>query len=172
MKAEGQPAEATEVAIAASAPSTPDVETTTRAMPWPVPMPMSVATPEVAASEPAEPVAVATVEPALVVEAAPSEPTSVAVEVAPVAAPVVAPVVASPEPEVAVAAQAPQAPQPPAVDLSATLEHVGLVMIETAATRTQSAAPIEIAKPQLGRKPKAPVVIPDEPLQMVETRHD
>jgi hypothetical protein len=109
-------------------------------------MPAAVA--EVAAPAAAEPVAV-------VVEAAPVEPTP---EVA-------VPVVAQPEPAV-------QAPVVPVVDVSANLEQAGLVMIETAATRVQSAAPIELPKPQLGRKPKAQVVVADEPLQMVETRHD
>lgn len=157
MTAEGQPSE---VAIAASVPAAPVAETAPRAMPWPVPMPMETPIPEVAMTVTAEPLAVA-VESAPVVEA-PVEPAPV----------VVAPVAAPTEPEVAVAVQPEPAIPVPAVDLTANLEQAGLVMIETAATRIQSAMPIEPAKPQLGRKPKAPVVVPDEPLQMVETRHD
>jgi ribonuclease E len=63
-------------------------------------------------------------------------------------------------------------PAPPAiapVDLSASLQQAGLVMIETSATHpiAETAPP-----PQpLGRKPKPMAVIADEPLQMVETKH-
>jgi ribonuclease E len=134
-----------ETALAVAAPQAPIVEATPRAMPWPVPMPMPAVVAEVALAVAVEPVVV-------VAEVAPVEPVP---EVA-------VPVVAQPEPAV----------QAPVVDVSANLEQAGLVMIETAASRIQSAAPIELPKPQLGRKPKAPVIVAEEPLQMVETRHD
>jgi hypothetical protein len=44
-------------------------------------------------------------------------------------------------------------------------------MIETAAGSQVAAAPV-VEAPRLGRKPKAPVIIAAEPLQMVETKHD
>jgi fused signal recognition particle receptor len=93
-----------------------------------------------------------------------AEPVAVVVEPAPVEP--------QPVPEVVIAVQPEPVVPAPAVNVTANLEQAGLVMIETAATRSQSAAPIELPKPQLGRKPKAPVVVADEPLQMVETRHD
>lgn len=75
--------------------------------------------------------------------------------------------------EVVVTAVPPVATEPSApIDVSANLADAGLVMIETAAEKAQSAAPIELPKPQLGRKPKAPVLVADEPLQMVETHRD
>jgi ribonuclease E len=85
----------------------------------------------------------------------------------PVAEPVIAPAA---EPVAAVVPPAPVAE--PVVDVAANLEQAGLVMIETAANRAQAAAPIELPKPQLGRKPRAAVVVADEPLQMVETRRE
>jgi ribonuclease E len=61
-------------------------------------------------------------------------------------------------------------PAPAAADVSASLQQAGLVMIETAA----SAQPIivEQTSQALGRKPKPVIVIPDEPLQRVETKHE
>jgi ribonuclease E len=129
------------------APQTP-VDASPRAMPWPVPMPMPAEVAEVVAPAEAAPLAA-------VAEAAPAAPMpEVAVAV-----------VAQPEPVV-------QAPVVPVVDVAANLEQAGLVMIETAAPRGQPAAPVELPRPQLGRKPKPPVVVASEPLQMVETRHD
>jgi len=57
-------------------------------------------------------------------------------------------------------------------DLTASLEQAGLVLIET---KTHHAAPVAEAgfsTQARGRKPRPPVVIPNEPLQIVETRHD
>jgi ribonuclease E len=63
-------------------------------------------------------------------------------------------------------------PAPQVVDLASNLEQAGLVMIETAAGKAMPAAVTpEPAKP-LGRKPKPVPVITQEPLQMVETKHD
>jgi hypothetical protein len=64
----------------------------------------------------------------------------------------------------------PPAPAPAAVDLGASLQQAGLVMIETS-----SAAPapsVAEAAPKLGRKPRPAQTIASEPLQMVETRQD
>jgi ribonuclease E len=64
-----------------------------------------------------------------------------------------------------IAAVAPPAP----VDLSASLQQAGLQMVETSNAVAVPAAP-SVTQP-LGRKPKPTVVIPAEPLQMVETQH-
>jgi ribonuclease E len=60
----------------------------------------------------------------------------------------------------------------PAVDLAADLDQAGLVMIETATDKPPVVAPVAEPPRPLGRKPKPPVVVADEPLQMVETRHE
>ncbi|MCF8199283.1 MAG: Rne/Rng family ribonuclease [Sulfuritalea sp.] len=87
---------------------------------------------------------------------------AVAIEAPPVAEPVQqsSPVV---EPIIV-----PPAPKPAPVDLSGSLEKAGLVMIETQAA-TQTEATFE-PPPVLGRKPKPAQTIPDEPLQLVETK--
>ncbi len=96
-----------------------------------------------------------------------AEPAPV-VEVPVSAQPITLPV-AEPVASIPVAPVAPVAP-PPAeqVDLSTDLQKAGLQLVET----SSSAAPVMIAvpAPTLGRKPKAAVVIPDEPLQLVETQ--
>jgi ribonuclease E len=104
--------------------------------------PIQEAEPEVAAA----PVAVPS-EPAQIVAEAPA-PASVVIE--PVTAP---PVVSAP------------------VDMSASLQQAGLVLIETAAGQ-RSAEPIVVPQPALGRKPKPVAAIASEPLQMVETKRD
>jgi hypothetical protein len=58
------------------------------------------------------------------------------------------------------------------MDLGASLQQAGLVMIETAAGNQVAAKPVSEAPPRLGRKPKAPAVIAAEPLKMVETKRD
>ncbi|CAG4883348.1 fused ribonucleaseE: endoribonuclease; RNA-binding protein; RNA degradosome binding protein [Georgfuchsia toluolica] len=103
-----------------------------------------------------------------------SEPAPIAASLAPppqiepVAA--VAPEAPPVQPIATTPAPAPVA-APAEVDVSASLQQAGLIMIETAA----GAQPIIVepapAQP-LGRKPKPIVVIPDEPLQMVETKHE
>ena len=60
---------------------------------------------------------------------------------------------------------------PPApVDLTGTLQKVGLELVET----SHSAPPADSFAPAqpLGRKPKPAPVIVNEPLQMVETKND
>jgi ribonuclease E len=67
------------------------------------------------------------------------------------------------------AVSAPPPPAPVIVDVSASLQQAGLVMIETSSTP----AKVAIALPTpttLGRKPKAVATIASEPLQMVETQ--
>ena len=55
-------------------------------------------------------------------------------------------------------------------DVAASLESVGLQLVQT---RGDVARPERNdVTPRLGRKPKAPMVIPAEPLQMVETRNN
>jgi hypothetical protein len=60
---------------------------------------------------------------------------------------------------------------PATVDMSASLQQAGLVLIETA-DASRAAEPIVVPQPPLGRKPKPVVVAPSEPLQMVETKRD
>ncbi|MFN4064148.1 MAG: Rne/Rng family ribonuclease [Parazoarcus communis] len=56
------------------------------------------------------------------------------------------------------------------IDLTGALEAVGLVMIETSADKKASFGTGAPEEPQrLGRKPRPQVIIPDEPLQQVET---
>jgi ribonuclease E len=121
-----------------------------RPMPWPIPMPMPAPVPEVAP----EPVVAAAAVPvsAPVIEAQVAVPREAAAEPAPVVSP------------------APQIEPAAPVDIDADLQQAGLVMIETAATSV--AVPVEPLEPKLGRKPKAPMAIAEEPLQMVETRRD
>ncbi|MDO9243787.1 MAG: Rne/Rng family ribonuclease [Rhodocyclaceae bacterium] len=59
-------------------------------------------------------------------------------------------------------------PPPPVVDLTANLQQAGLQLIETSHAAVVPVTTSE-AKP-LGRKPKPAMVIPAEPLQMVETQ--
>ena len=160
---EGRITEATALESATTEPAV-----AARPMPWPVPIPVATAPNE--ATPPAES-AVAMVE--AVAPRLPEEQDIVApvvemaIEVPPELP--VAPAVAV-EPAVVVEPEPVQSVAP--VDLSVNLEQAGLVLVETAAESLKSAAPIEMPKPQLGRKPKPPVIVPDEPLQMVETRHD
>ncbi len=149
-----------------------------RPMPWPVPMPMPIATPPVEPTSPAEPpvAPVEAIAPPVTEEQDVVTPVvEMAVEVSP-ELPIAPVVAAEPEPmppltPVETAEPEPVKPVAP-VDLSINLKESGLVLVETAANSLAAAAPIEISKPQLGRKPKPPVIVPDEPLQMVETRHD
>ena len=57
------------------------------------------------------------------------------------------------------------------IDLATNLTQAGLVMIETASATT-APVPTEVPAIPLGRKPKPVVVVPDEPLQIVETRRE
>ena len=96
-------------------------------------------------------------------------PVPVAVSPEPVeefAAPAPAPVVAA-EP---VYAPIPMpAPVKPQADISVALQECGLVMVETSRERATAQVP---ANPEihLGRKPKAAVVVGNEPMMQVETR--
>ena len=148
-----------------------------RPMPWPTPVAVAPAAP--AAPAVAAPVTVAPAAPApepVIVAAAAVETASVVVEepaavepqvVAEVPAPAPVPAPAAPE-----AAPIPQPAPAPAIDVGASLQQAGLVMIETAAGAQASSATTTEAPQRLGRKPKAPVVIQAEPLQMVETKRD
>jgi hypothetical protein len=102
-----------------------------------------------------EAVPAAVVEAEAIVTATEVESPAVVEEAAPVAA--------------SASAQAPAALGP--IDLAGVLEDAGLVMIETSQDKKVSfgnGAPE--APQQLGRKPRAPVVIVEEPLQQVETQ--
>ncbi|MCX7172784.1 MAG: Rne/Rng family ribonuclease [Proteobacteria bacterium] len=81
------------------------------------------------------------------------------------------PAISVPAPAVSPVSVAPPVPAEPAVDLSAALAQIGLVLIETS-NKAGPAAEIVVPAQSLGRKRRAPVVIPEEPLQMVETRHE
>ena len=89
----------------------------------------------------------------------------VVVEPAPVLA--AAPVASTPAADPIVV---PPAPAAAPVDLSASLQQAGLVMIETSGTAPREQALPEA--PKLGRKPRQVQVAAAEPLQMVETRRD
>jgi len=62
-------------------------------------------------------------------------------------------------------------PAPAPIDMSASLQQAGLVMIETSSDKPPVAPPEQPSSP-LGRKPRAVEVVASEPLQMVETKHD
>ena len=110
----------------------------------------------------------------------PAEPAAIQLPaVMPAALPIVAtpqPVVAVPTPRKEVAPTAPVVPVPmasitPPANLSASLEQAGLVLIETSSS-IRPAVEVATAPQPLGRKPRPPMVVPDEPLQMMETRKD
>ncbi|NJD35387.1 MAG: ribonuclease E/G, partial [Betaproteobacteria bacterium] len=136
---------------------------------------------------------VAVTAPVPIAQQAAIEPTPAAVQEAASAAfapaatfePTAAPVAAEPSPQPEAVAEAavvampppaadpivvPPASVPAVVDIKESLQQIGLVMIETshAAPVADSFAP---AQP-LGRKPKPAPVLANEPLQMVETKHD
>ncbi len=83
------------------------------------------------------------------------------------------PVVEPVAPMVEIAAAVPLAQVEPAakIDLSASLEQVGLILIETSHDANRTSA-ISAPPQQRGRKPRPVAIIPDEPLQMVETKQD
>jgi ribonuclease E len=115
-----------------------------RPLPWPAPV---VPMPEkIAATQP---------------EAAPA-PAAIIPEPPPQAAPI-----AQPEPQ----RQPVVAAQKSVVERAADLAQAGLVLIETTSDKP-SAVPVEMPQRPLGRKPKPAVVIPEEPLQIIETRRD
>jgi ribonuclease E len=60
------------------------------------------------------------------------------------------------------------APVKPQIDISVALQESGLVMVETSREKAPVSIPAE-PEVRLGRKPKAPVVISNEPLKQVET---
>jgi ribonuclease E len=159
---EGVPAEVSEIVMAEHATiehasiepvrgvtaTAPALEAAPRPMPWPVPLPMT---------QVAEPIRVEVPAPQPVVEPVSVEPV-----------PSAAPAPQLPPPVEPIAVQVEPAP----VNIADNLAQVGLVMIETAASKTQSALAVETPIQPLGRKPKAQVAIADEPLQMVETRNN
>ncbi len=130
-----------------------------RPMPWPVPMPVAATRSTVSdaapTSQPIDSAPPSVASPAMVLPAVPAASAEAGVEAT-----------AKPEPK-----PAPAPASAPAVDLAATLEQVGLVMIQTSSAATQPATSAETPI-TLGRKPKVPVVIAEQPLQMVETRHN
>jgi len=80
------------------------------------------------------------------------------------------PPVSAPSPAAEAAASAPVVPPPAEENLSVSLEKAGLVLIETVSKPSAETAS-SVAPQALGRKPKPAAVLPDEPLQMVETKH-
>jgi ribonuclease E len=132
----------------------------------------------------AAPVTAVTVVAAAAADVAPVVVAPEAVDVAEVVAraPIVAPVVVTEPVAVATAPAAPAAPivvqtapsapvaQASLFEIAGTLNQVGLELVQTRSDAPRAA--IETPAPQLGRKPKASVVIASEPLQMVETRNE
>ncbi|MFA6313703.1 MAG: Rne/Rng family ribonuclease [Sterolibacterium sp.] len=90
----------------------------------------------------------------------------VALPIAPPAEPATAQVIAAPAPLIPS-----PAPVASADDISAALSQIGLVLIETS-NKASPAAEIVVPARPLGRKPRASIAIPEEPLQMVETKHE
>jgi hypothetical protein len=105
------------------------------------------------ADQPFEPAALAAPDPASFAPVEVQRVAPIAPEVVPVSAP------ASAESTSAV---------PGPVDVSASLEKAGLVMIETSAVQPENA--VATPSQQLGRKPRPVVVVPSEPLEIVETK--
>ena len=144
--------EAAEIPVAAPFSEAPQIAAITAMTPEESPAPVlaSAPIPQPAAPLPEEIVAVQPVEPALQAITTAPEPEALA-----------APVVVS-------------APPPPApkIDLSASLEQAGLIMIETSGDTAPPAAEISMPAQSLGRKPRPVAIIPSEPLQMVETRNN
>ena len=140
--------EAPGMLVAAPTPTPEPAVMTARPMPWPVPIPVEATEP------PVEDLS------AVTVAQAPSV-TQTAVVPAPAMEPGVSVI------ERLAAQQESVAP----ADFSANLQQAGLVMIETSGLAAQQ-SPATLPTQPLGRKPKPPVVVADEPLQMVETRHD
>jgi ribonuclease E len=171
--AEALPLADAPVQEATAAPVAHWFPTPVQAVPTPAPIPAVVpsAAPVAAAAVSAQesaPVSIVAVSPAPT--PAPAEtpaPTVVAVESAPVLA--AAPVASAPVADPIVVPPAP-APEAEPVDLSASLQQAGLVMIETSGTAPREQALPEA--PKLGRKPRQVQVAAAEPLQMVETRRD
>jgi ribonuclease E len=109
-------------------------------------------------------------------------PTPISLPVAPLSEEIVAVQPAESAPQVTTTAAEPAAPvapvvvsaPPPApkVDLSVSLEQAGLIMIETSGDTAPPAVEFQMPAQSLGRKPRPVAVIPNEPLQMVETRNN
>ena len=125
--------------------------------------------PEASAAEPeapAQPVATETVEAAA--EPARQEQQALPLELeaeTPVAPAIVEPAIEETPAPVAADKQ-PSAP----IDLGAALSESGLVMIETKPEKVAESSQPEFPTPQLGRRPRPAQVVPDEPMQQVETR--
>jgi ribonuclease E len=104
-------------------------------------------------------------------EAAPAEPEQQAL---PLVAETPAPVrteVAEPAEEMPTPPQ-PASKQPSApIDLGTTLSESGLVMIETKQEKVQELSQADLSPQPMGRRPRPAQVIPDEPMQQVETRN-
>jgi ribonuclease E len=141
-------AETAPAAESAPAAEPAAVAATFAAEPAPAVVPVVSAAPEPVAP----PVAVAV--PVAVIEPAPQAAVAPVQAAAPVADPIIVP----------------PAPKPAPVDLSGSLQQAGLVMIETSNSAPRVAVPEPT--PALGRKPKPAPVLANEPLQMVETKHD
>jgi ribonuclease E len=147
------PAPAFEPVPAAVVAETPVVQAAS-AEPTPAPAPAEAVAPTaVIIAEPA-PLPVAVPTPVPVAEPAPQVVAAPASAAMPAADPIIVP----------------PAPQPAPVDLTGTLQKVGLELVET----SHSAPPADSFAPAqpLGRKPKPAPVIASEPLQMVETKND
>jgi len=109
-------------------------------------------------------------------------PTPISLPVAPLSEEIVAVQPAESAPQVTTTAAEPAAPvapvvvsaPPPApkVDLSVSLEQAGLIMIETSGDTAPPTVEFQMPAQSLGRKPRPVAVIPNEPLQMVETRNN
>jgi ribonuclease E len=132
----------------------------------------SVPAEAVVAAVAAEPPPVETVIPAVTAPSTPAEPVRApSIEAASL------PIVVKPQPLAVIPAPA-VAPEPAPTpvealgNLTASLEQAGLVLIETKSHQAPPVAEETFSTQPRGRKPRPPVVIPTEPLQIVETRHD
>ena len=104
-------------------------------------------------------------------EAAPSEPEQQAL---PLVAETPAPVTteaAEPAEEIPTPPQATNKQASAPIDLGAALSESGLVMIETSQDKVQEASRTDVPAQPMGRRARPAQVIPDEPMQQVETRN-
>jgi hypothetical protein len=78
--------------------------------------------------------------------------------------------VESADPTNAVAKAAAVVEAAPSINLDAVLEASGLVLVQTDPQRSAQSSVQDSPPPVLGRRPRPPVAIADEPLQQVETQ--
>ena len=169
---------AADAVVTATPPEAPAVETTAEQLPTvDAGQPVAIETTPAFSGETTEPEAAtanATYESVATEDASTVAPVQPEEQAPP---PVAETSVASDTPETAVQATEAPAPQPASkqpsapIDLGTTLSESGLVMIETKQDKVQEASQTDVPVQPMGRRPRPVQVIPDEPMQQVETRN-